>query len=144
LPVLTKLRFVVTQLKTTFSILIFSTFICLAMSSNNQGTSDYYRADGVRIQHNPYTAEMELKYGKPGATDSEGFDPYRDSVGPGIYGGLVVRDKNGAPVIGEQYQGHNPVPGPVYAGGGYSRMSQALGDNKAVEKLLDEYPELVR
>jgi hypothetical protein len=87
---------------------------------------------------------MELKYGKPGATDSEGFDPYRDSVGPGIYGGLVVRDKNGAPVIGEQYQGHNPVPGPVYAGGGYSRMSQALGDNKAVEKLLDEYPELVR
>ena len=88
------------------------------MSSQGDGASEYFRSDGVRIQHNPYTAEMELKYGKPGATDAEGFDPYRDSVGPGIYGGLVVRDENGDPVIGKQYQGHHPVPGPVYAGGG--------------------------
>ena len=25
----------------------------------------------------------------------EGFDPYRDTVGPGIYGGIVKRDENG-------------------------------------------------
>jgi len=54
------------------------------------------------------------------ATDSEGFDPYADSVGVGIFGGVVKRDGEGKVVIGEQYQGHNPRRGPVYAGGGYT------------------------
>jgi hypothetical protein len=35
-----------------------------------------YRSDGVRIQHNPYAEGMSEKYGKPGETDAEGFDPY--------------------------------------------------------------------
>ena len=42
------------------------------------------RADGVRILHNPYAPGMAEKYGLPGETDNEGFDPYSDSVGPGI------------------------------------------------------------
>lgn len=37
---------------------------------------EYYRADGVRIQHDPYHEGMADKYGKPGETDQEGFDPY--------------------------------------------------------------------
>ena len=36
----------------------------------------------------------------------QGFDPYADSVGPGIYGGVVKRDAEGELVIGEQYQGN--------------------------------------
>merc|ERR1719271_27151 len=76
-------------------------------------------------------------------TDEEGFDPYRDTVGPGIYGGVVKRGAAGRVVEGRQYQGHNPRPGPVYAGGGYTPMSQALGDDAAVAKLLDKYPALV-
>jgi hypothetical protein len=32
----------------------------------------------------PYDPEMMAKYGAPGATDEEGFNPYADSVGPGI------------------------------------------------------------
>ena len=47
---------------------------------------------------------MVEKYGAPGNTDSEGFDPYSDSVGPGIYGGRVKRDQHGEIVIGKQYQ----------------------------------------
>lgn len=47
-----------------------------------------------------------------------GFNPYADSVGPGIYGGIVKRGENGSVLIGEQYQNHNPTPGPIYAGGG--------------------------
>jgi hypothetical protein len=91
---------------------------------------------------------------RPGETDDEGFNPYKDTVGPGIYGyvsshiqfiiyntilytihplskphlsvicacsGRVVRDaETGEVVIGRQYQDHNPRPGPVYAGGGYT------------------------
>ncbi len=45
---------------------------------------DYYRHDGVRITHDPYSAGMAAKYGTPGNTDSEGFDPYADSVGAGL------------------------------------------------------------
>jgi len=105
--------------------------------------SDYYRGDGVRIAHDPYAPGMAEKYGTPGATDSEGFDPYRDSVGPGIYGGIVQRDATGEVVVGRQYQNHNPRPGPVYAGGGYTPISKALGDNKRVEALLLKYPDLV-
>ena len=68
----------------------------------------YYRADGVRITHDPYARGMAEKYGAPGKTDADGFDPYADSVGPGIYGGTVKRDDMGQVVIGRQYQNHNP------------------------------------
>ena len=44
------------------------------------------------IQHDPYAPGMMEQYGMPGATDDEGFDPYKDTVGPGIYGGIVKRD----------------------------------------------------
>lgn len=105
--------------------------------------ADLYRADGVRICHDPYAPGMAEKYGKPGKTDSEGFDPYADTVGAGIYGGIVKRDDNGRVVIGRQYQNHNPRPGPVYAGGGYTPVSRALGDNDQLGALLDKYPDLV-
>ena len=49
----------------------------------------------VRITHDPYAPGMVEKYGRPGETDNEGFDPYADSVGPGIYGGVVRRDEDG-------------------------------------------------
>jgi len=102
------------------------------------------RADGVRILHDPYAPGMAEKYGTPGATDAQGFDPYADTVGPGIYGGVVVRDAAGEVVIGEQYQGHNPRPGPVYAGGGYTPTSRLLssGDAAAVAAWLAAHPDL--
>ena len=103
----------------------------------------HYRADGVRITHDPFAAGMAEKYGAVGQTDAEGFDPYRDSVGPGIYGGVVKRDAGGAVVVGRQYQNHNPRPGPVYAGGGYTPINRALGDDAAVAALLDKWPDLV-
>jgi len=103
----------------------------------------YYRADGVRITHDPYAPGMAEKYGKPGQTDREGFDPYADSVGPGIYGGRVKRDDLGMVVIGKQYQNHNPRPGPVYAGGGYTPVNEALKNEKQLIALLDKYPDLV-
>ena len=87
----------------------------------------HYRRDGVRIQHDPYAPGRAEKYGAPGATDSEGFDPYADSVGAGIYGGRVKRDPaTGDVAIGAQFQGHNPRPGPMYAGGGYTPVSDAI------------------
>jgi len=83
------------------------------------------------------------KYGVPGKTDPEGFNPYADTVGPGIYGGNVMRDANGKIVIGKQYQNHNPRPGPVYAGGGYTPSIEALKDiNGRLIPLLDKYPDL--
>ena len=118
----------------------------------------HYRHDGVRIQHDPYSPGMAEKYGTPGNTDDEGFDPYADSVGAGIYGGRVKRDaSNGAVVIGAQYQNHNTRPGPVYAGGGYTPVSAAIAsfakelrsgeadseDTTTLGKLLDAFPDLV-
>ena len=47
---------------------------------------------------------LQRKYGAPGKTDSEGFDPYSDTVGAGIYGGRVKRDEHGEVIIGRQYQ----------------------------------------
>jgi len=83
------------------------------------------------------------KYGLPGGTDPAGFDPYADTVGPGIYGGSVKRDENDEIVIGEQYQNHNQRPGPVYDGTGYSLMSRAIhAGNGKVQALLQEHPEL--
>ncbi|CAK0833234.1 unnamed protein product [Prorocentrum cordatum] len=88
---------------------------------------------------------MVEKYGRPGQTDNEGFDPYADTVGPGIYGGIVKRDPGtGEVVIGRQYQNHNPRPGPVYAGGGYTPINNALRKGEAtLRPLLDKYPDLV-
>ena len=129
-------------------------------AAGDASMSGHYRRDGVRIQHDPYAPGMAEKYGRPGETDDEGFDPYAgepemtvrlvslnarqhlcdqqsgcvllilawhaDSVGPGIYGGKVKRDDKGNVIIGKQFQNHNPMPGPVYAGGGYTAMSKAL------------------
>lgn len=80
----------------------------------------------VKITHDPFAPGLAGKYGRPGETDPDGFDPYADSVGPGIYGGNVLRDGNGRVVIGRQYQGHNPRPGPAYDGTGYTCMSKAI------------------
>jgi hypothetical protein len=111
------------------------------MSASAQ--NEYYRKDGVRITHDPYQPGVAEKYGLPGSTDKEGFDPYADTVGPGIYGGSVERDRDGNIVIGEQYQQHNNRPGPVYDGKGYSLMSRAIhmGPEKVKEIFVD-YPEL--
>merc|ERR1719409_466367 len=105
--------------------------------------AERFRPDGVKILHDPFAPGMVEKYGKPGATDNEGFDPYADSVGPGIYGGIVKRDTEGQVVVGEQYQNHNPRPGPVYAGGGYTPMSAALGNDEQLGRLLQKYPDLL-
>jgi len=105
--------------------------------------SEYYRPDGVRITHDPYARGMAEKYGLPGKTDDDGFDPYADSVGAGIYGGIVKRDANGQVIVGTQYQNHNPRPGPVYAGGGYTPVCMALGNNDRLAALLTKHPDLV-
>jgi hypothetical protein len=111
------------------------------MTTGNR--NEYYRKDGVRITHDPYQPGMAEKYGLPGNTDPEGFDPYADTVGPGIYGGSVKRDEMGEIIIGQQYQNHNNRPGPVYDGTGYSLMSRALhaGPEK-VKEILADFPEL--
>jgi hypothetical protein len=106
----------------------------------------YYRPDGVRIMHDPFAPGLAAKYGLPGKTDSEGFDPYADSVGAGIYGGVVKRDGTGRVVIGQQYQNHNPRPGPVYAGGGYTPTSLLLSNDDGglgLSAWLEQYPDLV-
>ena len=56
------------------------------------------------MSYDPYTPDMIAKYGAPGKTDIEGFDPYTDTVGPGIYGGRVKRNEEGEIIMGEQYQ----------------------------------------
>ena len=81
-------------------------------SARAMSQQEYYRSDGVRIHHDPYAPGMASKYGRPGETDADGFDPYADSVGPGIYGGRVRRDANGRVILGQQYQNHNPELGP--------------------------------
>merc|ERR1712203_1106443 len=105
---------------------------------------DLVRSDGLKMSYDPYTPDMIAKYGAPGQADHEGFDPYTDTVGPGIYGGRVKRNEHGEIIMGEQYQGHNSKPGPVYAGGGYTPMSNALRlGEKAIKPLLEKYPDLV-
>merc|ERR1712109_290040 len=66
---------------------------CQRSTGSGGRKMEHYRADGVRITHDPYAPGMAEKYGMPGKTDQEGFDPYRDTVGPGIYGGIVKRDE---------------------------------------------------
>lgn len=74
----------------------------------------------------------------------DGLEVESDSVGPGIYGGRVVRDEQGRIVIGQQFEEHNALPGPVYAGGGYTELSKAIrAGPKEVMRLLAEKPELV-
>jgi hypothetical protein len=78
-----------------------------------------------------------------GARMVEGLDAESDSVGPGIYGGRVERTAAGEVVIGQQYEAHNSLPGPVYAGGGYAEMSEAIrAGPDAVRALLAARPEL--
>ncbi len=102
------------------------------MSASSSAVDEYVNIEAIAA-----------KYGLPGSTDPEGFDPYADTVGPGIYGGSVQRNSNGEIIIGEQYQNHNHRPGPVYDGKGYSLMSRAIhmGESK-VKELLNEYPNL--
>ena len=65
-------------------------------------------------------------------------------MGAGIYGGNVKRDASGNVLVGQQYQNHNPRPGPVYDGTGYSPMSRALrAGEAALEALLKQDPALV-
>ena len=53
----------------------------------------------------------------------------------------MVRDNNGDVVIGEQYQNHNPRPGPVYAGGGLTYFSDTLASNQTfVNEVLSQMP----
>ncbi|KAK3239270.1 hypothetical protein CYMTET_50788 [Cymbomonas tetramitiformis] len=107
--------------------------------------TDYYRADGVPIQHDPCSSGSADKYGTVGHTDEAGFDAYEDTVGPGIYGGKVKRDaESGEVVYGAQYQEHNPHRAPIYAGGGYTEVSAALrrGPNELV-LIFEREPSLV-
>lgn len=119
----------------------------LASKSESQNgemsSSEYYRKDGVRITHDPYAPGMAAKYGLPGSTDSEGFDPYADTVGAGIYGGSVEKDVDGNVIIGEQYQNHNNRPGPVYDKKGYSITARAIqAGPETLQKLLGDFPTL--
>lgn len=79
-----------------------------------------------------------------GARMVEGLDAESDSVGPGIYGGSVLRDETGAVVIGRQFEDHNALPGPVYTGDGYTALSAAIrrGNIDEVMRLLIAEPEL--
>lgn len=129
----------------------------MATISAAAADGNYYRSDGVRITHDPSAPEMAAKYGRPGGTDRDGFDPYADSVGAGIYGGTVERGADGSVTIGRQYQDHNPEPGPIYSGGGYTPVSLAIGAYRSerqaelsgaggettLARLLDLHPDLV-
>ena len=66
--------------------------------------------------YDPYSPEMVAKYGAPGQTDDEGFNPYADTVGPGIYGGIVKRNSQGIVEVGSQFGNHNPRPGDAFKG----------------------------
>ena len=73
----------------------------------------------------------------------EGLEAESDSVGPGIYGGRVLLDEHGSVVIGRQFEEHNSLPGPVYAGGGYTALSDAIRTSPdAVSTLLSAQPQL--
>ena len=114
------------------------------MSTGRSDSREHYRQDGVRIQHDPTSPELAAKYGMPGETDDEGFNQYADTVGPGIYGGIVKRDAAGGVIIGRQYQNHNPKPGPVYGGGGYTPTIKLLHSNDpaALTAWLVRHPDL--
>ena len=76
---------------------------------------------------------------------AEGLEAESDSVGPGIYGGRVSRDASGEIIIGQQFEEHNALPGPVYAGGGYTALSEAIRTGpEAVRLVLSEQPAAAR
>merc|ERR1712198_812284 len=78
--------------------------------------------------------------------DPEGFDPVADTVGAGIYGGQIKYSADGKPEIkGPQYGGHNPLPGPVYTGTGYTDLTAAIsaGDIDKVKEICSREPERV-
>ena len=54
----------------------------------------------------------------------------------------MKRNEKGEILIGQQYQNHNPRPGPIYSGDGYSLMSRAVhaGPEK-VKEILRDYPQ---
>eukprot|EP00730_Choanoeca_flexa_P015388 TRINITY_DN7055_c0_g1_i5.p1 TRINITY_DN7055_c0_g1~~TRINITY_DN7055_c0_g1_i5.p1 ORF type:complete len:135 (+),score=16.15 TRINITY_DN7055_c0_g1_i5:107-511(+) len=76
--------------------------------------------------------------------DPDGFNPYADTVGAGIYSGNVKKDADGKVIWGKQYQDHNKNPGPVYAGTGYTDMAKAIhtGNPEVVKALLTKDPSL--
>ena len=90
------------------------------------------------------TSLRRRKQRQRGARMVEGLDAESDSVGPGIYGGRVLRDASGEVVIGKQFEEHNALPGPVYAGDGYTALSAAIrtGNTDEVRRLLIAEPEL--
>lgn len=57
----------------------------------------------------------------------------------------MKRDETGSIVIGRQYQNHNPRPGPVYAGGGYTPIVNSLRTSSEEDtlRLLRKFPDLV-
>ncbi len=63
-----------------FSTSAYRTFLS-RMSASATDDKEYYRSDGVRVDFDPYAPGMAEKYGLPGSTDPEGFDPYADTVG---------------------------------------------------------------
>ena len=66
----------------------------------------YYRADGVRITHDPYARGMAEKYGAPGKTDADG----NKKATPGI------NISSHFPRFQEVYTlGVTPVPGSALA-----------------------------
>ena len=77
--------------------------------------------------------------------DPDGFDAYADTVGAGIYSGNVKRDDEGNVIWGKQYQNHNPNPGPIYDGTGYTQMAKAIhtGNPQTVIALLKSHPNMV-
>ncbi|KAL3827384.1 hypothetical protein ACHAXA_003118 [Cyclostephanos tholiformis] len=101
--------------------------------------SEHYRRDGVRITHDPYAPGMAEKYGTPGRTDGEGFDPYADSV---VLEYTAASSCVIHPIIRLPDQDHNPHPGPVYAGGGYALSTLMLEDAAMLTSMLDKFPDL--
>ena len=50
----------------------------------------------------------------------------------------MKRGNDGRIIIGRQYQNHNPSPGPVYSGNGYTAMSKAISSGpEHVQSLVD-------
>ena len=60
--------------------------------TNSSGFSDQDKKMSRRLTYDPYAPGIAEKYGLPGGTDPEGFDPYADTVGPGIYSGRWAKN----------------------------------------------------
>eukprot|EP00466_Bigelowiella_natans_P003134 jgi/Bigna1/131147/aug1.13_g5855 len=96
--------------------------------------SDYYRDQS-----------KDAKVKTANGYDAEGFDPEADTVGAGIYGGIVKKDEKGDIIWGKQYQNHNKALGPIYAGTGYTEMTKALRVGKvAIDQVLKKVHTLHR